>query len=90
MLVATVHSEQDLFTIQSSNLFFFPMSTSRHSDLERLVRPSVAAAGSDPPDRLGGLDDVLEEAMVLSEDTNKPGLKSILDVLVEEDEEKFS
>ena len=83
MLVATVHSEQDLDEV-SLQTFFSSMSASRLSDIERLTQPPTKVARSDSHDRLGGLDDLLDEAMNLSADTVKAEGKTEADDIMED------
>ena len=67
MLVTTVHSEQDPDI--SHQTFCFFMSSPRLPDLERLIQPSTEVKRSEPPDCLGGLDDLLDRAMDFSTET---------------------
>ena len=57
---------------------FFFMSSPRLPDLERLVQPLTEVERSEPPDRLGGLDDLLDRAMEFSTETETKagGLKT--------------
>ena len=55
------------------------MSSSRLLDLERLVQPPTKVARSEPPDRLGGLDDLLDKAMDFSDVTEVAGMKTDVD-----------
>ena len=88
MLVATVHSEQDLDEV-SLQTFFFIMSASGFSAEQRLSQPSTKVARSDSDDRLGGLDDLLDQAMDLSTDPGKSNVKTDHDVSIEEDTNKL-
>ena len=65
------------------------MSASRHTDVQCLAQPSTPGAGSPSADRLGGLDDLLNQAMDLSTDAEKVSSKPDFDESMDEDTNKL-
>ena len=65
------------------------MSSNRHLDVVRLAHPPPDAEGSVPPDRLGGLDDLLDQAMDFLDDPKQDAFKTDYDEMIDEDTEKI-